>query len=447
MRSTSLCPQSLACALFAALGLVSPAQSWSAQPIGAGPPEDSSQALRYDREYPVMHYGDPATHNAVARLQTRLDRGEVKLTFEPKHGYLESLLDALGIDRSSQTLVYSKTSLQTGSIRAATPRAIYFNDDAYVAWVQGSDLLELGAMDTERGQVFYTLPNSQGEATRLQRETLRCLSCHDTYSLSGGGVPRFLIMSSYVNTLGDQIVHEGSILPTDQTELKYRWGGWYVTGQHGAQVHLGNMHIRQAQQLLDLESLRRGNLDSLDGLFNTQPYLTNKSDIVALLVMQHQAYIQNLITRVNFETRTVLAKDKEQTLKLASRPELKEDLDALVDAMLFVDAAPLTDRIVGNAGFDVWFESQGPRDSKGRSLRELDLTKRLFKYPLSYLIYAPAFDALPQPALNYVYERFAAVLSERDQGAAYAHLSSADRRVIIEILTATKPGFAQASRR
>jgi hypothetical protein len=372
-------------------------------------------------------------------LQTRLERGEVKLEFRTPRGYLDSLLAALAIDASSQALVYSKTSLQVGRISAATPRAIYFNDDTYVAWVQGGGNIEIGAMDIKLGQVFYVLPNREAVAPRLQRLSLGCLSCHDTYELSGGGVPRFLLMSTYVDVHGNQLSHEGQILTSDQTQLKYRWGGWYVTGQSGNQVHLGNIQVNDVQELVHLEQVRRGNLDTLHGLFDTAPYVTDKSDIVALLVLQHQVDVQNLITRVNFEVRTALAKE----LSEKTRAQLKSYMDALVDAMLFVDAARFTGKITGDSGFDRWFESRGPRDRLGRSLRDLDLSTRLFRYPLSYVLYSAEFDGLPEYAQHYIYSRFAAVLSGRDQSDAYSQLTPEDRKAILEIITATKPAFAR----
>jgi len=412
-----------------------------ATPFGVRPP---SAKLPYDTEYPVMGYSGPATNNPIARLQGRLDKGEVKLEFHPGRGYLDSLLQALDIDPSSQALVYSKTSLQVGSIRAATPRAIYFNEDTYVAWVQGSDQMELSAMDTSLGQVFYILRNQDAPAVRFDRQNANCLSCHDTYSLTGGGVPRFQLMSSYVDVGGEQLTHEGSILVTDQTELRYRWGGWYVTGHHGSQVHLGNIQVHNVQELVHLDQVRRGNLDTLDGLFDTKPYLTNKSDIVAQLVLLHQVTVDELITRVNFEVRTAQSKaPKGGALPAAAQKSLKEYMDALVDAMLFVDAAPYTDTITGNSGFDKWFQARGPRDPAGRSLRELDLHTRLFRYPLSFLVYSPAFDALPKYATDYIYRRFADVLSGKDQDKRYAHLSDEDRKAILVILEATKPAFAR----
>ena len=414
---------------------------------------DPAAPLRYDTEYPAIGYAAKPQQNAIARLQERLDRGTANLEFEPRHGHLISLLKALDIDPSSQVLVYSKTSLQTGEIQAASPRAIYFNEDTYVGWVQGGEQIELGSMDRALDQVFYTLRNRDTPAVQFKRETATCLACHDSLSYSGGGVPRFLLMSAYVDTHGEQLSHEGSILITDHTEFRYRWGGWYVTGHHGPQAHLGNMLIHDVKELTQLESLRRGNLDTLHGLFDTKPYLTDKSDIVALMVLLHQSTVQDRITEVNFDTRTALAKQGNDpadgrgvTLPPDSRKQIREEMDALVDEMLLVGAPALTAKVSGNSGFDQWFQSRGSRDNHGRSLRELDLTTRLFKYPCSFLIYSDAFDALPVYAKDYLYDRFVQILTGKEHGPQYAVLSAADRKAVLEILTATKPDFAAAVR-
>ena len=124
---------------------------------GTAPGYSNTGALVYDRDYPFIHYSEPPVHNDIARLQQRLDSGSLTLTSTPEHGYLESVLTALNINPDSQTLVFSKTSLQVDAISAATPRAIYFNDDTYVAWVQHTGLLEIVTMDADRGPVFYTL--------------------------------------------------------------------------------------------------------------------------------------------------------------------------------------------------------------------------------------------------------------------------------------------------
>jgi len=401
--------------------------------------------LPYDKEYPVLHYERTPTHNAIARLQQRLAAGEIKLTYTAPRGYLDSLLAALNVSPSSQTLVYSKTSLQTGAIDAATPRALYFDTDTYVGYVQGTRNLELGTMDSELGQVFYTLPNRDAGAPQLQRQTLTCLACHDTYEMSGGGVPRFLLMSSYVSIRGDQLTHEDNILTTDETPIESRWGGWYVTGHTGKQVHVGNILVKSIQELVKLDSVRRGNIDTLDGLFDTAPYLTNKSDVVALLVLQHQVTVQDLLTRANFEVRQALARSGNQPGALAAktRAQLHGYLDDLAKAMMFGDAAPYTDTVRGNSGFDAWFQKQGSKDAQGRSLRDLDLQTRLFRYPLSYLVYSDSFNGLPDFAREYVFGKFAAVLQGRDHSPTYAFMTDADRRDTLQILTATQPAFAK----
>jgi len=281
-------------------------------------------------------------------------------------------------------------------------------------------------------------------------------------------VPRFLLMSTYVDVHGEQLSHEGQILTFQETPLKYRWGGWYVTGQSGDQVHLGNILVHSAQEMVHLDQVRRGNLDTLQGLFDTKPYLAAKSDIVALLVLQHQHDVQNLITRINFEVRTALAKAGHGQMPDKTRATLQNYMNGLVSVMFFVDATRFTSPISGNSGFTHSFESRGPRDRMGRSLRDLDLKTRLFKYPLSYLVYSRAFDGLPAYAKDYIYGRFADILTghtendavpgspsqdvdpdaldayiDQDAHAGVPQLSDSDRQAMLEILRATKPDFAR----
>ncbi|PZN32083.1 MAG: hypothetical protein DIU71_08370 [Proteobacteria bacterium] len=437
------------CATLVALGgEASAGEPGSAQIEQARP---VASALRYDQEYPVIGYSRTPVDNAIARLQERLDRGEVELEFKPTRGYFDSLLAALDIDPSSQILVYSKTSLQFLKIRARTPRAIYFNDDTYVAYVQDSDLIEIGVMDRTLGPVFYGLDNRRVAAPRFEREMSRCLTCHDRFSMTGGGVPLFKVLSVLVDVNGQALSGGSSIMVTDRSPIERRWGGWYVTGRHGSQTHLGNILVNDPSEAQDLEQVRRGNLDTLDGLFDTRPYLTNTSDIVALMVFEHQTTVQNLITRINFKARTFVANDARsgrwEDVSPKTRTLVQKMTEPLVQAMLFVGAAPLEDRFESTSGYDRWFEARGPRDTAGRSLRELELETRLFKYPMSYMVYSEAFDGLPDYAKAFIYERFLQILSGQDESAAYAHLSSGDRQAILEILTATKPDFAEFAAR
>jgi hypothetical protein len=408
----------------------------------AGGTDPAAQPLRYDSEYPAVGYSTRPLSGRVARLEQALARGELTLERDERLGLLPALLDALDIDPASQVLVFSRTSFQVRNIAPETPRAIYFNDDTYVAKLHGSDMLEIASMDPALGPVFHTLgfegpaPAPRGAASppRLERQMERCLRCHDSLTMSGGGVPRLMIGSGYIGTRGQLVSHEGWILTTQRTPLRNRWGGWYVTGRHGEQVHLGNLIVRDVATLAaDLEGLRTGNLDRLPEIVDAQAYITDSSDIVALMVLQHQTDAQNVLTRVAWDTRSAL---DDGTL---TDGRLAEIVEPLVRTLLFAGEARLTDRISGGNDFAERFVARGPHDSQGRTLRELELTTRLLRYPLSWLIYSEAFDALPAEARAQFERRLAEVLGGEDQSEALAHFDAATRAAIAGILAETKP--------
>jgi hypothetical protein len=422
-------------------------------------PVPAPTAQVYDTDYPFVNYSGTPVHNDIARLQLRMDHAEVRLQYGAAHGYLESLLAALNISLSSQVLVFSKTSLQTEAITPQTPRAIYFNDDTYIGWIASSGLLEIVTMDADRGPVFYTLANTDSSAAHLQRETLRCLTCHDSFSEMGGGVPYFLFESTY-NVEGQQILPDVVARETsDATPISERWGGWYVTGNDSGAFHLGNIIAPLVRAPMDRQHAYRGSLPSLAGLFDTSRYPTDKSDIVALLVLEHQVSVHNFIIHANYKSRVLLAKDRPdlqgaddtvaagrhwQELTGPVQSRLASMLEPLVRGMLMVDAAPLSRPVAGNSGYTPQFEARGVHDLKGRSLRDLDLKTRVFRYPMSFLIYSDSFDNLPLSVKEHVYARFVAILTGRDESVAYRHLSPTDRQTVLDILTATKPDFARA---
>jgi hypothetical protein len=190
------------------------------------------------------------------------------------------------------------------------------------------------------------------------------------------------------------------------------------------------------------------NVADLHGRCEVAPYLSPHSDIVALMVLEHQAHLHNLITRANFHTRLAL-RDEAAMNRALGRP-LDERLDStlsrvksvgepLVKYLLFAEEAPLTDRVEGTSAFAAEFSARGPRDRQGRSLRDFDLEKRMFRYPLSYLIYSEAFDSLPDLARDYVYRRLWHILSGEDKTGKFGHLTDADRQAVMAILCETKP--------
>ena len=398
-------------------------------------------------EAPPISYSETAPENPVERLRADLEAGSVALTPDD-HGQLRPLLKLLGIPESSQVLVFSKTSLQINHISPAAPRAIYFNDDVYVGSVQNSDVLEISAADPKLGAVFYTMSPGTGGRPAIIRQRHECLQCH------GGSMtrnmPGHIVRSVFPADDGQPIMKAGSTLTDDTTPLKDRWGGWYITGTHGEARHRGNQIAKETQYDASIDAEAGANQTALPPRVNTANYLTPHSDIVAMLVLEHQAQMHNLMTRANFETRMALHRQAvmdqifdraPDALSESSQRIVKSVGDALVEYMLFMDEAELDAPIRGTSGFSVEFAVQGPRDSQGRSLRELELETRLFTYPLSYLIYSPQFDGLPQPVLDYVYRRLWNILTGVEATPQLLYLTNAKCRAIRDILIETKPGL------
>lgn len=381
-----------------------------------------------DAENPAIAYTATAPSDPVARLQRALDAGEAALRFDEAHGYLESVLRALQVPAASQALVFSKTSFQRGLISPAHPRALYFARDVYVGWVPGAPQLEVVAIDAALGPIFYTLDQRDVPAPRFERQTRACLVCHDSLS-STGGVPGLLVKSVRTDQSGEPIPLAPSHVTTDRSPIAERWGGWYVTGAGGEHRHLG----AAPGAAVDLT-----------------PYLQSRSDLAAQTLLAHQATVQNLLTRLSYRTRMALSFDRQRNRDLGLRLDAVSDAtqgiiaregEPLVRALLGVDEAPLGGPLEADGEVVTALARQAPRDPRGRSLADLDLQRRLLRYPCSYLIYSPAFDALPEPAKAFIYRRLGEVLDGRDTRPAFAHLSSGDRRAVLEILRETKPEF------
>ncbi len=403
----------------------------------------SVRAVDLDR--PPIEYGTSQANNVVERLQERLKDGRTKLNHEEGSGYLRSLLRELKVPQSSQMLVFSKTSLQRQRINPRTPRAIYFADDAYVGFCQKGDVLEVTAVDPQLGAVFYSLSQKKSDRPRLLRQTDNCLICHA--SSFNRGYPGHLVRSVFADNGGMPLLASGTYRIDHSSPLRQRWGGWYVSGDSGKQMHLGNLIARGNPRPDDIDNSENLNVAHLDRYFRTEPYLTPHSDIVALMVMEHQTEMQNRLTRANFSTRIAL-RDEIEFNKALSRTagyrsestlsRIQNAGDPVVEYMLFCEEAQLTDPIKGVSGFAEAFAKVGPCDGKGRSLRQFDLKKRLFVYPCSYAIYSEQFDALPSPVKDYLLHRLWEVLSGKDTSKKFAHLSAEDRRAILEILRETK---------
>lgn len=411
-----------------ALGVAIVATAASAQrdqPYRTNLPADHA-AIEYD----AGPFDDP-----IARLAEAVASGAATLDYDTRFGYLPSLLDRLDIRVDSQVLVFSKTSFQADKVSPRHPRAIYFNDDVAVGIVQDADVIELAAFDALHGGVFYTLDAGRSGEPRFARPN-GCLRCHQGPATLG--VPGPYVGSVSTSATGRPDIRLGTVVTDHRTPFEERWGGWYVTGTHGALRHRGNAQARDPTRGAGLVETANQNLTTLVRFVDPGAYLALTSDLIALMTLEHQTQMVNLFTRAAWETRIAshdgLLNDTEAVARRSS-------VDEIVRYMLFADEALLRDPIRGVSSFTETFPTRGPRDRHGRSLRDLDLQTRLFRYPLSYMIYSDLFDGLPDPVRALIYERLFEVLRGDATTDRFDRLSAQDRQAILEILRETKPGL------
>ncbi|HEY7286479.1 MAG TPA: hypothetical protein VH497_13600 [Vicinamibacterales bacterium] len=334
---------------------------------------------------PAIEYETRPLADAVARLDRQLAGGSATLTFDPARGYLTAVLQALSIPLESQVAVYSQGSLQAPLISAHNPRAIYFNDHVAVGWVRGADLLEIASQDPTQGAVFYTLEQKESDRPRFTRR-FECLRCHVAWETLA--VPGFEVLSTGPDDAAGYATG-GAVDGRD--EIRTRWGGWFITGPRIPGAHLGTAITAPPW---------------LASKFDAAGFPSPHSDVVALMVLEHQTRAMNLITYLGWETRIG-----------ASDARVDAIARDLVGYFTFADEAPLPGPVQGSSDFAARFSASGRRDSKGRSLRELDLVHRLQRYRCSYMIDSAAFDALPARAKKAVASRLASVLRDRDPAA------------------------------
>ncbi|HEX8916630.1 MAG TPA: hypothetical protein VF796_30045, partial [Humisphaera sp.] len=386
-------------------------------------------AAQYDYNGQPINYATAATSDPVARLNKKIVAGKVTLDRHHEVGYLPAVLKELNIAQSSQVMVFTKTSLQRQVISPKTPRAIYFDDETYIGYCQDGEVLEVATTDPNLGTVFYTL-DQHAKSPRFVREGDNCTQCHAGSATRD--IPGLMVRSVFPDPRGNPILNAGTKLTTHESPFGQRFGGWYVSGTHGGhdrQPHLGNRIGKDRDDATCADPAAAADVTDLSKFFDTSFYLTPHSDIVALTVLAHQAEAHNLMNRANYAAAYAL-RDARVMNEALGRPggEMSESTlrrinspaEALLRYMLFSDEAKLEAPLAGTTDFAKEFAARGPRDSKGRSLREFDLKTRTFKYPLSYLIYSKGFDGLPDLTRAYVYKRLKEVLTGKDQDKAFA---------------------------
>jgi hypothetical protein len=360
---------------------------------------------------------DPAS-----KLAERLESGEATLDYQPKWGYLRSLLKQLDINIDSQILVFSRTSLQQDKIGPKTPRAIFFNDNVAVGSVQNGTVFEIIASDPYDSVLFYTLDTKPVQKPTFDKDRSLCLACH-----SAQWVPHSFVATVYPSTDGTPAFLGGNLFNvTDhRTPFDERWGGWYVTGTHGKMQHLGNAVARNPYRPIELETRHVQNQTSLVTKFDVTKYLTPTSDLIALMTYEHQSRAHYLMAALSAQFRA-LNDTAGPVSRRATEATVTAAVTDLVKYLTFVDEAPLASPLKGVSTFTETFPQRGPRDAKGRSLRDFNLKTRLFEFPLSYTVYSEMFDKMEPRALDRVYR------------GLYAELSKPANRAALEILRETK---------
>jgi hypothetical protein len=411
-----------------------------------------SASAQSDFEREPISYETRTPNDRITKLTENLNSGKTKLDYDEKFGYLPALLKALDVPQSSQMLVFSKTSFQLRRISRSKPRALYFNDDVYIGFVQNGDVLEISSADPEQGAIFYTLSQEETEKPLPLRDKGQCLICHASSRTQN--VPGHLVRSVFPDASGQPQLGSGTFTTDHKSQFSERWGGWFVTGTHGNMRHMGNVTTTSRDNPEALNREAGANVTELSGLLKTSAYLEPTSDLVALMVLEHQTQMHNFITQANYEARHAAFYDGIMNEAFKDRPadyvsetttrRIASAGDKLVDYLLFKDEFQLTSPVKGVSAFMEDFAQHGPRDSQGRSLRDFDLQTRMFKYPCSYLIYSEAFNHLPNPMKAYVSQKLLEVLTRKDTQDEYPHLTLEDRANILQILKETKPELFSA---
>ena len=364
----------------------------------------------------------------VARLERRIAEGKARIEYRNDGwGYLSNLLQNLDLNVDSQILVFSKTSLQQEKIGPKTPRAIYFNDNVSVGGVQNGELYEIAAVDPVDGIRFYTLETKKSDKPEFERQSSLCTICHGPVNRWAPGI---MVATVYPNSEGSPFFMGATELfhtTNHASPFEDRWGGWYVTGTHGSMKHLGNTWAPDPYRPIEVITENTQNQTDLSSKFDPSKYLAPSSDLIALMTFEHQTQLTNLITRVNAQLRFLGGSELPEAQR-PKRADVDKTIGEIIRYMLFEDELKLTSPIQGVSSFTRTFPERGPRDPKGRSLRDFDLKTRLFKYPLSYMIYSELFDNMNPQARDRVLRG----LYEKLQGTE-----------ALEIVRATKPNLPE----
>ena len=398
-------------------------------------------------EEPPINYSATQTNDRATAINAAFQSRADEIRSLPAKKRLKWLLDELGVPVESQIFVFSKTSMQRDLINPETPRVLYFSDEAYVGWsVTGS--FEVSVFDAKLGTTFYLFDQHATKDEPLLARSGDCLLCHSRHEHT----PSLRTRTIFPDANGEPLSGSGSSNIAPSTPLAERWGGWYVTGTKAPFEHRGNLIGKKIDDFEGPAAQPTRNLLSLKGVVDTHRYLLNTSDVVPLLMHDHQVHVHNVLSTANQDARIALhrwpAMREILGLPANAPPQgsclvvFDSQAEKILDAMLCRDeAAWPAEGIQGDGVFAPAYAKTSKPDAKGRSLRDLDLKTRLFRYRCSPLIYSQSFATLPTELRDIVLLRLSSGLRAFPPSPSFGHLTDDERIAIHEILTQTMPNL------
>ncbi len=408
------------------------------------PPWLAAQSREVIYEQSPIRYSRRTPDDFPSRWSRTLAQGAPKLDRSSRRAFLESVLAALGVPKESQLLVFSQTSFQNSHISGESPRALYFNENHYIGYVQGGDV-EIITTDPRLGMNFYTLsvPEADDPRPPVFNRNPACLACHASNAQTE--FPGLLAFSVFPTESGAQIMRGTTHIIDDTRPVEDRWGGWYVTGKVEGPRHRGNVWYSphaDADAVTEEDQTLGESLESVAGFLDMRPYPVETSDVLALMVFEHQVRAHNQLAEAFGRSRVAIYADDEYMAGGELKPEslalMDAQAEALLDVFLFNDEATLErHKITGGEAFQSAFQRHAKRDGAGRSLKDFDLKDRLFRYRCSYMIHSDAFDYLPAQFKERFFAKLDAVLQGDPAEDRFGYLPTEERQAIREILVET----------
>jgi hypothetical protein len=385
-----------------------------------------------DFRSPPHSYLEHRPRDRMTRLLEAMAAGKVRIDTSSPHAHLKGMLEALEIPQSSQLLVFSASSLQSEIINPRNPRALYFNEDTYLGYVPGGKL-EVISMDPTHGAIFHLFEGLQiGGAPPAVSRSTKCFNCHAGHAT--GRIPGLIAESLLPMPSGASLETYRRDEQGHQIPLSNRFGGWHLTGDHHLRSHHANLvGLPQDSGKWELQSARPGEQWDLG------KHLLPTSDVLPHLIHEHQLGFENRAFRAAYLMRQWLH-DGAGKIPATARAEFDEMALAMARYILFADEATLpAEGIIGDGSYREEFLKRRKPARDGRSLRDLDLRKAIFKHRASFMLHTESWLELPKSFKDAVYYRMAEGLRPSSPAAQGAHLPVAERLAIRSILKDTQP--------